>query len=161
MEHPHFNQSKRQKNRSEKRVYQYATGRGGVPIGNESPMGDYENEDRVYQYASGRGGTPVSGEDSRTWERQHEMLHFGKGPKGWQRSDERIKDDACETLYKSHDIDASDIEVNVKDGCIFLHGTVESRSVKRMAEEAVENILGVRDVQNLLRIRKSEAPSLQ
>lgn len=155
MEQSETNQSKKRKNRSEKRVYQYATGRGGTPIGNESPMGDYSNDEHVYQYASGRGGNPVSREDMATWEKQHNMLHFGKGPKGWQRPDDRIKEDACEALYKSHEIDASDIEVDVKEGCIFLHGTVESRKVKRLAEEYVEDILGVRDVQNQLSIRQA------
>lgn len=148
--------SKKRKNRSEKRVYQYASGRGGSPIGNESPMGDYSEDERVYQYASGRGGTPLSREETTTWGKQHNMLHFGKGPKGWQRADDRIKEDACEALYKSHEIDASDIEVDVKGGCIFLHGTVESRMVKRLAEEYVEDILGVKDVQNQLTIRQND-----
>lgn len=137
----------------ERRVYQYATGRGGVPVGKQSPMGDFEREERVYQYASGRGGQPIPKDEREKWEKKHNMIHFGKGPKGWKRSDERIRDDACEILYKSHDVDASDVEVDVKDGCIYLKGTVESRQAKKLAEEAVENILGTKDVFNEIRIR--------
>lgn len=78
--------------------------------------------------------------------------HFGKGPKGWKRSDERIREEACEALYRDHRIDASDIELTVKDGTLTLSGTVDSRDTKRAAERCVENISGVDDVHNQLRI---------
>lgn len=78
---------------------------------------------------------------------------FGKGPKGWRRSDERIRDEACEALSDSWDVDASQIEVEVKDGCVYLRGTVDSRNSKREAERAVEDLLGVTDVRNELNVK--------
>jgi hypothetical protein len=77
---------------------------------------------------------------------------FGKGPKNWKRSDERIKEDVSESLYRDYDIDASEIEVDVKDGVVTLSGTVEDRQSKRAAEECIENLSGVVDVHNRLRI---------
>lgn len=138
------------------RVYQYATGRGGVPLEHESPMWDFDEEDRVYQYATGRGGHPISPDERAKWERQYHATHFGKGPKNWKRSDERIREEACEALYSSYDVDASNIEVNVKDGCIHLRGTVDSRRSKILAEQEVEDIAGVTDVQNELRIEEPQ-----
>ncbi len=78
--------------------------------------------------------------------------HFGKGPKGWKRSDERIKDEACEALYRDPHIDAREIDLSVESGRVFLRGTVQSRETKKRAEDCVENVSGVVDVQNELRI---------
>lgn len=81
---------------------------------------------------------------------------FGKGPKGYRRSDDRIKEEVCETLSRHPRIDASDIEVKVEDACVTLSGAVESREVKRAAEMAIENISGVDDVKNELRVKKAD-----
>lgn len=82
--------------------------------------------------------------------------HTGRGPKGYKRLDENIYEDVCEVLSLSGDIDASDIEVEVKDGCVFLKGTVADREVKRLAEYEIEHIPGVQDVQNLLTFSRGE-----
>ena len=75
---------------------------------------------------------------------------FGKGPKGYKRSDERIQEDVNEALTRHYDVDASDIEVSVLDGEVTLAGTVANRQMKRRAEEAVEFCSGVKDVHNQL-----------
>jgi hypothetical protein len=97
-----------------------------------------------------------------TWGREHEepsMLErvkgafTGRGPKGWRRSDERIREDVCERLAYHPTIDATDIEIVVKDGEVTLSGTVDERRAKRLAEEVVEDVRGVVDVHNQLRVR--------
>jgi hypothetical protein len=50
------------------------------------------------------------------------------------------------------DIDASEIEIDVKDGEVTLTGTVESRQAKRMTEDIVEESVGVTHVSNQLRV---------
>lgn len=50
----------------------------------------------------------------------------------------------------SPDIDAREIEVSVKEGVVYLNGTVPDRESKKLAELDIENISGVIDVQNLL-----------
>ncbi len=77
---------------------------------------------------------------------------FGKGPKGYKRSDERIREEVCDTLFRDYHVDASEIEVEVKDGIVTLNGSVDSRSTKRSAEEAIEHLAGVTDVHNRIRI---------
>jgi hypothetical protein len=81
-------------------------------------------------------------------------VHYGKGPKGFRRSDERIKEDVCQALFDSYDVDASNIEVEVKDACVYLKGEVDDRMTKRMAEDTVENLKGVKDVQNMLTFKR-------
>lgn len=83
--------------------------------------------------------------------------HTGKGPRGWRRSDKRIREDVCEALRDSYRVDATDIDVLVKDGCVFLRGTVNSRQAKREAEYAIENVRSINDVRNELRIRNLES----
>lgn len=86
----------------------------------------------------------------------HDGTHFGKGPKGYKRADDAIYDDVCSTLSLSGDVDASDIEVEVKEGVIFLRGSVSDRNTKKMAEFEIENISGVKDVQNYLSIKNNK-----
>ena len=85
--------------------------------------------------------------------------HYGKGPKGYKRTDDRIKEDVSEALYSDPNVDASDIDVEVKDGTVILKGSVESRQIKRAAEDCVDHLSGVEDIRNELIIKKSTSPS--
>ncbi len=76
----------------------------------------------------------------------------GRGPKGYQRSDDRIKEDVSEALSRDGDLDASEIEVIVVSGDVTLEGTVPDRESKRLAEDLAEDLPGVKQVQNRLRI---------
>ncbi|GLQ55491.1 BON domain-containing protein [Devosia nitrariae] len=78
--------------------------------------------------------------------------HFGRGPRGYKRSDARITEDVSDELSDDWRLDASDIEVDVTDGEVTLNGTVHSRQDKRLAEDLTDNVSGVRHVQNNLRI---------
>lgn len=80
--------------------------------------------------------------------------YFGRGPKNYRRTDERIEEEVNETLTRHGAIDASDIEVKVKDGEVILTGHVDSRRAKRLAEEIVEELSGVREVNNQIRVKR-------
>jgi hypothetical protein len=86
--------------------------------------------------------------------------HRGKGPRGYIRSDERIKDSVCEALTDDSYIDASGIDVEVKNGEVTLSGMVPDRQTKRAAEDLVENLSGVKDVTNQLKISDDERQKL-
>jgi hypothetical protein len=79
--------------------------------------------------------------------------YSGRGPRGYQRGDDRICEDVCEALSQHGEIDAGEIEVEVHDGEVTLSGTVADRWQKRAAEDALEEIGGVRDVHNRLRVQ--------
>jgi hypothetical protein len=87
--------------------------------------------------------------------------HRGKGPMGYTRSDERIREMVCEALTEDHNIDASNIEVTVKNGEVVLSGTVEDRMQKRMAEDCVEQLAGIKDIQNQIRVTTERKPESQ
>lgn len=81
----------------------------------------------------------------------------GRGPKGYKRSDERIREDVCERLTQDDRVDASNVEVTVKNCEVTLTGTVGSREEKRRAEDISDNISGVTDVSNKLRVSEERA----
>jgi hypothetical protein len=82
--------------------------------------------------------------------------HRGRGPRGYRRSDERIREEVCDCLSDDDRLDASNIEVTVKDGEVQLSGTVNNREDKRYAETLVERLSGVKEVQNSIRVQQQE-----
>lgn len=113
----------------------YARHRSGL-----GALGDRDPNDPDLRMDRGLAGRETSGP------------YRGRGPKGYRRSDERIHEDVCERLTQDRFIDASNVEVTVKDGEVTLSGTVASRGLKYRAEDLVELTSGVRHVQNNLRV---------
>jgi hypothetical protein len=81
----------------------------------------------------------------------------GRGPQGYKRSDERITEDINEELTQDPELDASDVNIEVRSGEVVLKGTVPDRASKRRAEEIAEYCSGVKDVMNQLRIKRDES----
>ena len=107
-------------------------------------------------YRYGDGELYGSRERSGGMDRSRRGQFTGRGPKGYQRSDERIREDVSEALSRHGDVDASEISVEVRGGEVILTGTVESREAKREAERAIENEPGVKEVQNQLRVQPKQ-----
>jgi osmotically-inducible protein OsmY len=96
-----------------------------------------------------------SSDYSHSNDHDHDKRNFsGIGPKGYKRKDESVKDEASELLCWSPEVDASEIELNVQNGVISLSGFVDSRHAKRLAEDLLEKIIGVKDIDNRLIIKK-------
>ena len=113
--------------------------RSGGSFG-ESPRGSY-------------GPSPSHGEDDMGREQQRRGGgHRGRGPKNYTRTDQRITEDLCERLTEDDDVDAGDIEVQVRDGVAVLTGTVGERWMKHRAEDIAEACGGVKDVENRIRV---------
>lgn len=100
-------------------------------------------------------------EDERTYGRDEHATpaaaarhggYRGIGPRGYTRTDERIREDVCEGLCDSDEIDAADINVDVGSGTVRLSGTVPNRAMKHRAEDIAEACSGVRDIENSIRV---------
>jgi osmotically-inducible protein OsmY len=102
---------------------------------------NYGAPQRAGSYGSGSAGSAGFG------------MHSGKGPKGYTRSDERLKEVICEKLTDDPDIDASEISVDVTGQIVKLTGTVDDRATKYEVEELIERCGGVKDIDNQLRVR--------
>lgn len=98
------------------------------------------------------------GDDEAIRRRQADELragqHRGRGPKGYTRSDDRIREDVSDRLTDDYRLDASDIEVTVNGAEVTLGGTVQHRMDKRRAEDLVDQVFGVKHVQNNLRVKE-------
>ena len=82
--------------------------------------------------------------------------HRGRGPKGYRRSDDRIREDINDRLTDDAWLDASDIEVQVREAEVTLSGKVNRRDDKRRAEDLAEAVSGVKNVLNNLRVEGQE-----
>lgn len=96
--------------------------------------------------------------DAERRRRQDEQVtgqHKGKGPRGYQRSEERIKEDVCDRLCDHPAIDATNINIEVSGTEVVLTGTVTSKDEKRRAEDLAESVSGVRNVENRIKVSES------
>ncbi len=145
-------------------------------VGNEGrgfgPGRDYENERRV---TGGPGGRGESRGERGWWdrasdevasrfgdadaERRRQQDYRGRGPRGYTRSDERIKEDVSDRLADDPWVDASEIDVTVNASEVTLSGSVDTREARRRAEDIVERVSGVSYVQNNLRVQRPQAPT--
>jgi hypothetical protein len=118
----------------------------------------YSHPQRDERYMHGEEHPRHHREDDRgPLERFGEKLRegfrrLGRGPKGFKRSDERIADDVCERIARSA-INAENVEVTVKDGEVTLTGFVDVRYDKRILEDIADDVFGVSEVHNQLRVQ--------
>jgi hypothetical protein len=79
---------------------------------------------------------------------------YPPGPKGYQRSDERLREDISERLMEARYIDSSDVTVEVSGAKVVLEGTVPERRMKHAIEDLVDACPGVQDIDNKIRVRR-------
>jgi hypothetical protein len=85
-------------------------------------------------------------------------------PKGYLRADERIREEICEKLGASERVDPTDVEVTVNAGEVTLKGAVPERPMKWVAEQIIDQVSGVIEIHNQLRVMRVEreaTPSAQ
>lgn len=144
-----------------------ASGRGGIMSrGLEGRRFGGANDFGGYEYGSQRGSDMGFMSPNHQEEVRREPIgerdrgpHWGKGPKGYRRSDARILEEVCEAIADQGHIDATDVEVKVEEGVVVLTGTVALRHQKRALEHLVESCRGVDDVRNELRLRRDGRPT--
>jgi hypothetical protein len=92
-------------------------------------------------------GSQGHGVGARPQRRRYPM-----GPKGYQRSDERLREDISERLMEAYEIDSSEVTVEVLGGKVVLEGTVPDRYMKHAIEDLADAAPGVQDVDNRIRV---------
>jgi BON domain len=123
-----------------------------------SGFGQQPGGTRGYGSEFGRSTSEFGGTGYGDFARESTRGRFtGRGPKGYVRSDERIKEDVSDRLEQHGEIDASEIEVQVSHGEVTLEGTVEDRRTKRLAEDIIETCPGVKQVHNRIRVQGNGA----
>ncbi len=137
------------------------TAYGGADYGRGGHYGGREPDDRGFLERAGDEMASWFGDEDAESRRRLDAWHGdrgaqhhrGRGPRGYTRSDERIREDVNDRLTDDPYVDASDIDVIVSGGEVTLSGTVDDRRSKHRAEDIAESVSGIRHVQNNLRVR--------
>ncbi len=79
-----------------------------------------------------------------------EGVYEGTEPPTSKRTDQRIFDEICALLGEEPLIDATDINVEIEEGTVRLSGTVPTSEMRARAEDTIEGVLGVLDIENRL-----------
>jgi hypothetical protein len=82
---------------------------------------------------------------------------YPPGPKGYVRSDERIREDLCDRIAAALHVDSSDVTVDVAGGKVVLEGTVPDRRMKHVIEDMADACPGVHDVDNRIRVQATSS----
>jgi hypothetical protein len=131
---------------------------GGEAYGGGTAAADYERSQ------GGRGGS--FGGEGRSWmdlraeaNMRSQGPHQGRGPQGWRRSDERVREEICERLTDDVLIDARGIEVEVREGVVTLSGEAVRPSDPTLASQIAHEVSGVKDVRVELTVKPRDGGS--
>lgn len=86
------------------------------------------------------------------YEQLSELSHRGRGPKGYTRTDELLKEIICEQLTDDPFIDASDVSIDVEKSEVTIRGTVRDRRQKYAIEDLIADVSGVNEIHNHLSV---------
>lgn len=128
----------------------YGQSSGGQPASSGTNWGGGYGQSG---FGSAGSGLPVHGGSSMM--PHHPDMRSRRGPKGYQRSDDRLREEVIDKLLQQSDIELDQIEVNVTSGSVTLSGTIDSRRVKHLIEDIVDSVWGVKDISNNLRIQSA------
>lgn len=122
---------------------------GGWPADEGRRMGRHTHgQDYAYEGFTGAGtGAGMGGVQAGQTLRR-------VAPKGYQRSDERIREDVCERLAHEPGLDVAQVEVTVKDGVVTLTGNAGDRRQKYRMEDVADDCFGVKEVDNQVRVQR-------
>ena len=81
-----------------------------------------------------------------------------RGPKGYRRSDARIREDVCEALIRETRVDVSEVTVDVSEGHVTLDGHVPVRRMRYIIEDVAADCRGVKDVDNRISVARMTDP---
>lgn len=87
------------------------------------------------------------------------VQHLREEPKDFD--DATLADKVRSEAFRGEDVPAGDINVNVQDGVVQLRGQVERPELIDELVDRVQNVQGVREVENLLHVPGIEAPMHQ
>ena len=79
---------------------------------------------------------------------------YPPGPKGYQRSDQRMREDICDHLMRTGHIDSSDVTVEVSGAKVQLDGSVPARWMRHAIENLADVCPGVQDIENRISVKK-------
>lgn len=116
-----------------------------------------ENNSKASRYQSAGPGSagkerfPESGAN-RDQTNLHSHIEDLRGPQGYRRSDERIREVLTDLITDDRMIDSRDLSIRVADGEVMIHGYVPDRTTEQRIYRIIEAVPGVKKVRNELKL---------
>jgi hypothetical protein len=130
----------------------YYTGSEGSPYGQRYGQ-DWSSRGYEGDYRGREHGEGFGQQLRETGQRfMGKLKRAFRGTKGYKRSDDRIREDVNDRLSLQEQLDPSEIEVSVSNSEVTLTGSVGTRREKFLAEEIADDVSGVAEVNNQLRV---------
>ncbi len=92
-------------------------------------------------------------------ERNLQYNFKGKGPRNYKPSDDRLLERVSDLFYEHPHLDASGIEISIQNGELLLTGYVADRYEKRLAEDLAEEVSGITNIENRLKVYRAPTVS--
>jgi osmotically-inducible protein OsmY len=115
--------------------------------------------DRTAAAARKRAARASRGVAAEAYGVAKKVQHLREEPKDFD--DATLADKVRSEAFRGEDVPAGDINVNVQDGVVQLRGQVERAELIDELVDRVQNVQGVREVENLLHVPGTEAPMHQ
>jgi hypothetical protein len=80
------------------------------------------------------------------------VSYRGLGPKGYTPRDERLYEIICERLTDHPAVDARQVAIAVYQGVVTVSGSVPTRTMKHLLEDAIAGVYGVVEIKNKVKI---------
>ena len=123
-----------------------------------SPSSSYtRGQGEFNRFGASFGDQGSQEDDVRIWQGMSSSAR--RGPKGYTRSDERIREDVCEQLSHAPYLDVGEVSVEVESGKVTLTGEVPERRMKHAIEDIADHCLGVQDVENRITVLRNGGSS--
>ena len=103
---------------------------------------------------AGRAGRAVAAEAHGL---KQKATHLREEPKTFD--DQTLKAKIESEVFRPADAPKGDVNVNVENGVVYLRGQVEGQELIQDLEQRVRSVQGVQQVENLLHVPGTEAPS--
>jgi hypothetical protein len=83
------------------------------------------------------------------------VSYRGLGPKDYTPRDERLYEIICERLTEHRAVDARQVSIAVDQGVVTASGSVPTRAMKHLLEDAIADVYGVGHIKNEVKIDRS------
>lgn len=122
-----------------------------------SQQGAFRYEERPHHEYNQPGG-PMHPRHHADYGRQQHIQQgknfAGVGPRGYSPSDDVIKEEVCHKLWEHDAIDASDLEVEVKDSKVIVTGSVPTPEMRELIEDVCDDFVPREKIELRLSLRR-------
>lgn len=86
--------------------------------------------------------------------RDQTNLHSQRGPEGYRRSDERIREIITDMIQTDPAIDSRDLDIKVHEGRVRLTGYIPDADAEKRISAVIQRVPGIKEIESELKINE-------